>query len=295
MSFSLQQKQEIANQQIKSLCCRRSFINGILFAKGIADSNRVTLSLDGALPLDLVSLYIKDNFGKTPETITLSNGGRRKTFIFDSPAASRYINSFANEDVSPIILKCDLCLSHFWRGVFFACGRVSDPKKQYRLELSPQSNIKKMQKMLSDSGLNFSIANQKGNYLLYTGNSSVIEDFFAASGMNNTAFSLMNTKIEGELKNSVNRIRNCETNNIDKSVSASARQSAAIEALDEANLLSMLPDELETTAKMRLKFRDYSLARLAAEFTPPISKPGLSHRLNKIMEIADRLLAKEKE
>ena len=106
------------------------------------------------------------------------------------------------------------------------------------------------------------------------------------------AFLLMNSKIEGEFKNSANRVRNCETNNILKTVSASARWVSAIEALDEANLLSTLPDELEKTARLRLEYRDYSLARLAAEFTPPISKPGLSHRLNKIVELSDILLKK---
>ena len=143
-------------------------------------------------------------------------------------------------------------------------------------------------------GMNFSITDRRKEHILYTGNSTVAEDFFAAMGMNSTAFMLMNSKIENDFKNTANRIRNCETNNILKTVSASARWVEAIEALERAGLLSTLPEELEKTARLRLQFRDYSLARLAAEFTPPISKPGLSHRLNKIVEISESMLGKGK-
>ena len=108
--------------------------------------------------------------------------------------------------------------------------------------------------------------------------------------MNATTFLLMNSKIESEFKNTANRIRNCETNNIIKSISASAKFVEAIEALESANLLSTLPEELEKTARLGLQYKDYSLARLAAEFTPPISKPGLSHRLNKIYDIYTSLV-----
>ena len=122
----------------------------------------------------------------------------------------------------------------------------------------------------------------------------MLEDFFALIGINNAAFALMNAQIEGELRNNANRIFNCDTNNIDKSVRESHRQIVAITRLEEANLLSSLPEELEKTARLRLLHKDLSLAQLAAVSVPAISKPGLSHRLNKIIEIADRLLGENK-
>ena len=104
----------------------------------------------------------------------------------------------------------------------------------------------------------------------------------------------MNSKIEKDIKNSAQRVANCEMNNILKTVDAAAKYVHAIESLERANLLSTLPEELEKTARMRLLYRDYSLARLAAEFTPPISKQGLSHRLNKILEIYENTLGGKK-
>jgi DNA-binding protein WhiA len=105
----------------------------------------------------------------------------------------------------------------------------------------------------------------------------------------------MNNKIEKDLKNTANRQSNCELYNIQKTVTASGRVLNAINALKDANLLSTLPEELENTAQLRLKYPDYSLARLASVFTPPISKPGLSHRLNKIVEFAEKVLVGKDE
>ena len=110
------------------------------------------------------------------------------------------------------------------------------------------------------------------------------------AGMNHTIFELMNAKINSEIRNNANRVANCETNNIGKAVDASTKQSEAIGELISANMLSSLPEELEKTARLRHQFPDLSLSQLAALHSPPISKPGLSHRLKKIMEFAQQML-----
>ena len=108
--------------------------------------------------------------------------------------------------------------------------------------------------------------------------------------MNQTAFDIMNAKIKGELRNTANRIANCETNNIDRAVSASISQITLIEELVERGLISLLPEELERTARFRMENRDMSLSQMAGAITPPISKSGLSHRLKKITEMAENIL-----
>ena len=110
--------------------------------------------------------------------------------------------------------------------------------------------------------------------------------------MNKTVFAIMNAKISGEIRNSVNRIANCETNNIGKAVRASGKHLEVIVELANANLLSSLPDELERTARLRMEHPDYSLTQLSQIIVPPVSKSGLSHRLNKIVELSRSLLNK---
>ena len=70
----------------------------------------------------------------------------------------------------------------------------------------------------------------------------------------------------------------------------SERQISIISRLEETKLLSSLPEELEETAKLKLRYPDLPLSALAAQMTPAISKSGLSHRLKKIEEIGARLL-----
>ena len=292
MSFLSELKNEIINSSYKSACCRRALLNGILYSKGAAADSSITVRLETEEVAGFFSSLVREVFGKETEISSFEGGGRGRTVSFKSPAAEKYLNSLELPTTSPFAEKCAFCRSAFVRGIFLACGRITNPKKQYRLELAPASGLELHRDFFSELGIRFSIAERRAERLLYTGNSTVAEDFFALAAMNSTAFMLMNSKIESEFKNNDNRIRNCETNNILKTVSAAHKWIEAILALEAANLLSSLPEELEKTARLRLEFRDYSLARLAAEFTPPISKPGLSHRLNKILEMSEKLLGR---
>ena len=290
MSFLSEQKNEITEQIPKSACCRRAMLNGIIFSKARILGGETCISLENQRIAEFAATLVKEFFGKDSSISISEKGGRCRQVVFHSPACEKYIIALSSENPVYFAERCANCRQSFLRGVFLACGRMTDPEKQYRLEFAPIARHKILLEYLNDMGISFSITVRRGELIIYTGNSSQAEDFFAAIGMNSTAFLLMNAKIKSEFKNTANRIRNCETNNILKTVSAAARWIDAIEALDRANLLSTLPEELEQTARLRIQFKDYSLARLAAEFTPPISKPGLSHRLNKIVELSENLL-----
>ena len=105
-------------------------------------------------------------------------------------------------------------------------------------------------------------------------------------------FSVMNAKIENEIRNDSNRKRNCDTHNIDKAVMASGTQISVIARINELGLLSSLPDGLEATARLRLQNPEMSLNNLARISRPPLSKSGLVHRLKRIVEIGEQLLKK---
>ena len=94
--------------------------------------------------------------------------------------------------------------------------------------------------------------------------------------------------------NNANRLRNFDTVNILKAVDAAAPQLAVIKELEELELLPLLPDELEDTAKLRLKYPDLSLTQLARISGPPLSKSGITHRMAKIIKLGKELIAKHK-
>ena len=289
MSFSQDQKTEIISQSVKTGCCKRMLIQGVLASRGRIDNGNISVSVDSVETAEFIKGIILDVYSKEAKNVTSSVGGRRRIISFHAKSALKYVDDIDTLGVSAVE-KCPMCISFFLRGIFLASGRVSDPMKQYSLEFSVGDRSKALSEYFLSIGLTPRISIKKNETLIYFRNSTQLEDFFALSNMNQTAFDIMNAKINGELRNTANRIANCETNNIDRAVSASISQITLIEELVNRGLISLLPDELERTARFRMENRDMSLSQLASAITPPISKSGLSHRLKKITEMAENLL-----
>lgn len=289
MSFCSEHKNQIIEHLPTQACCRRALLQGILSSKSLLSGNEITVSVDGRRTAELIALLVREIFTKESEISTSKSGGRRQIVRFSSPAAIRYVSAFT-EGGEYFTAKCAGCQAAFLSGVFLASGRASDPAKQYSLEFLVPYNRERFFELFGELGLTPRISKKPNEVLIYFKKSTDIEDFFALAGMNDAMYAIMNEKINGELRNNVNRIINCTTSNIGKAVSASHYQIELIEQLIEKGLISKLPEELEATARMRLLHRDLSLSQLAAIITPKISKPGLSHRLKRITELAKELL-----
>ena len=115
-----------------------------------------------------------------------------------------------------------------------------------------------------------------------------MEDFLTRIGAPHAAMELMEAKVEKNIRNTINRQVNCETANLVKAADASARQIAAIRAVLGTRGEEGFPENLRETVRLRLEYPTDSLAELAQRFDPPLSKPGLSHRLRKITELASK-------
>ena len=294
MSVSSEQKNEIIQHSYKSSCCRRALLSGILFAKGKADGKRVTLSLEKNEYADFASKLIREFYGKEGEIYRLKSGGRSVHLAFDSPSASNYLLTIdCGADVSLIEIitqKCTSCIAAFLRGVFLASGRLSDPEKQFSLEFSLGHRTDIFKRVLEDLALTPLVAHKKGGDLLYFRKGEEIESFYGHAGLNGLVFTIIETKIKSLARRESQRYLNCVTSNYGRMAAVSERQVGIISRLDELQMLSSLPEELEETARLKLRFPDLPLSALAAQMTPAISKSGLSHRLKKIEEVGARLL-----
>ena len=289
MSFATEQKNEIISAPQKNACCRRATLLGVLASRATAEGDNIYIRINGDDIISYVSSLITEIYGKEPSFSPSKNGGRVRVITFNSKSASKYIANLSNSTM--IQQKCALCKAAFVRGAFLACGKVSDPKKQIFAELSPlDERVMIFGDFLSELGLSFSLIRRGNTVSLYAKRSETVEDFFAMTGMNSTFFTFMNEKINKESRNHANRVSNCETNNIAKTVDAAAKQIALISELDKRGLLNALPEELVATARLRLLYTDMSLSQLALVSNPPISKSGLSHRLKKITKIAEQLI-----
>lgn len=293
MSFSSDLKTEITGAIYKSACCRRSLLHGALSAKGMLDGEQIIISVESVAVAEYLATLIKEFFGRDAIISTSLKGGRRRTLAFVSASAEKYITDFITQKTPTSTLKCASCQSAYLRGIYLVSGRMSDPSKQFCLEFSLGNRTLKFLNYFESLGLYMKTTDRITEKLLYTKNSSYIEDFLALSELHSATFEIMNLKISNDFKNNANRLRNFDTVNITKAVDAANAQISAINALKDRGLLSSLPPELEQTAKLRLRHPDMSMAQLANCSVPPVSKSGITHRLAKIMKLAEELTQKK--
>ena len=295
MSFSQSIKLRFLASHGKSRCCRRAFLGGLLVSAATLSDGRVGITTTDRVLADAYRDLFAEHTRSEP--IPLLHPSR---LLWRAETEEKGLVGYLGSiDLDPeahlFIPRCKDCATAFARGVFVGAGRVSDPALSYHLEFSVGVRPDRLSAYFSSIGLALSKTERKGEILLYAKSSAVIEDYFGMIGENEAFFSMANTLIEREIRNGANRVANCEANNIRKAVNAAGAQLEAIEYLLHAGLIESLSPELAETARLRLMHRDLSLTQLAAVSVPAISKPGLSHRLKRLVEIAAEHRKKESE
>lgn len=183
---------------------------------------------------------------------------------------------------------CDECKNAFLRGVFLKCGSVNAPDKSNHLEMKVGSemNADEMCIFLREMGLEAKVSKRRGKYVVYFKDGDTIFHVLSVMGAQKCAFDVVNTQIEKNIRNNVNRVNNCEMANMQKSANATVRQLDAIKELMSDERFDNLPEKLLYTATLRRDNPDYSLTDLANAHNPPITKSCVNHRLEKIIAIA---------
>ncbi len=286
MSKSSEIKERFLSKTGKSRCCQRAFASG-LAAASVSDGGVLRLSSDRAELAEKMANAISAAFrGEAPRILTAALGS---TVQYRTPALVSYVSALDTDPAAPIVIaKCQDCRAAFLRGLFVGAGRYSTTERGgFRLEFSVAFAEARLSRILSEFSLSLGRAVRRKEILLYTSSSTAIQDFFGMLGDTDTYFSLANDLVRREIRNDTNRIYNCEMNNIKKAVDAAENQLSAITYLAEAGMLESMPEELAETARLRIRHPDLSLSQLAALTVPRISKPGLSHRLRRLVSIAD--------
>lgn len=144
--------------------------------------------------------------------------------------------------------------------------------------------------MINDFNLNAKTITRRNGYITYIKEAEKISDFLAIIGANRAMLKFEDIRIVRDMRNSVNRLVNCENANLNKVVEASNRQREAIELIIEKRGLDSLPEKLREMAQFRLDNPDLGMKEIG-ELIPggPISKSGVNHRLRKLVQIAEEL------
>lgn len=188
--------------------------------------------------------------------------------------------------------RCDGCKSVLVRELFILFGSVTDPAKQYHLDLcfGNEDERDAACEILAECGFDFKKSTRKKQntikYVAYIKESSAIEDFLVFIGAQGAAFDIMNRKIVNELRGQANRMVNCDTANIEKQLAAGQKYADAIRSLIDSGRFDALDDGLKKTARLRLENEQLSLEDLGRMLDPPVSKSGVRHRLEKLLELS---------
>lgn len=189
------------------------------------------------------------------------------------------------------LLERECCRRVFLRAAFLCVGSMSDPEKEYHLEFActEGDTAEQIREVLNGFGMGAKVIRRKKYHVVYLKDSEEIAQVLGLIGAHVSLMELENRRIMKEVRNSVNRRVNCETANISKTVNAAQNQIRDIRFLEREGRLRELPEGLRKIAELRLEHPEVSMSELGRMCSPPISKSGVSHRLRKISEHAQRL------
>ncbi|MBR2290238.1 MAG: DNA-binding protein WhiA [Clostridia bacterium] len=177
------------------------------------------------------------------------------------------------------------------RGSFLGAGSCTDPEKNYHLEIlfGDKKNSEYIANLAKTYGVEFKSIQAKDKVMLYVKEADQVSSFLACIGANKAVLRLEDIRVFKEMKNNVNRMVNCETANLNKTVDAAVSQIEDIKFLQKINRFEELSPEVREVALLRLEHPESSLKELGEMLTEPIGKSGINHRLKKIQNLAEEL------
>lgn len=175
------------------------------------------------------------------------------------------------------------------REAFIKTGFINNPNKDYHLEIlfKTQDKAEEIRAILSKYYINSKIIIKNKSYMIYIKDGEEISKFLAFVGANTAMLKYEEIRVIKETKNNINRLVNCETANLNKTISAAVMQIDAINFLKKMKKFEELPDSLIEIAEVRIENPEISLKELGNLLENPIGKSGVNHRLKKIVEIAE--------
>ena len=203
-------------------------------------------------------------------------------------------NSFEfNHTISESIIPKNNQRRAYLRGAFLAGGSVNNPEtSSYHLEVYSlyKEHGEALAELMNRYDLNAKTIERKKGFVTYLKEAEKISDFLNLVGATQAMLKFEDVRIVRDMRNSVNRIVNCETANLNKTIGAALRQVDNIRYIDNAIGLDQLPEKLREIARLRVEYQDVTLKELGEMVsTGVVSKSGVNHRLRKIDEIADAL------
>ena len=312
MSFSSETKKTVAKIIPESRCCMLAEIAGYTRIKGalrLMGGGHLSVSLTSDHPAVIrtlkqltLSYFDAESTIKVVRRSMLKKENRYRLIFDDDLEGEKLLretgmlkvrdgSNALMDGIDPDIVRKNCCRKACLRGLFLAAGTVSDPEKGYHLEIvcSDKVTAADVKKLMNTFSLKAKMTERRGSWVVYIKDSERVADFLKIIGAYNQVFQMEDVLALKSLRNRTNRIVNCESANLDRTVNAASQQIQNIRLIDEKLGLENLSDRLRSAAELRLAHPELSLGELAKLADPPVSKSGLNHRLAKLAETANQL------
>lgn len=295
MSFTGDVKSELTENFIMSESSLRAYTYGfLLFGKSFSVRS-ITCASDYENVINSFSESIFQTTGVVPVISRLKSGKftLKIPFQVDRKKVLEAFDHSANEIVLRInhgIFEDEDSYGAFLKGVFLACGTVSNPDSNYHMEFVIQHTklSSDLLKILNDLDFNAKYILRRYSNVVYMKDSENIEDMLTLMGAVNSSLHIMGVKVQKDVRNKINRQMNFESANMSRSIEAGLNQVHAIRLIEKKQGLNSLPAELKELALLRIENPDMSLKELGTLLNPPISRSGVNHRFEKIIAIAEQ-------
>lgn len=188
-----------------------------------------------------------------------------------------------------IVIENDNCKRAIIRGAFLGAGSINNPSRTYHLEinLSTKYNMEFLDEILKQC--NIRCKKLENNNSIYLKDGEEISAIIALFGASSSVLKFEDIRVQKEMNGKVNRIVNCQSANLNKTLNASVEQIDAIRRLQQSNKFNNLDDNLKEIAMLRLEYPDASLVELGQKVKVPLGKSGVNYRLKRIVKIAEDL------
>lgn len=309
MSFSAVTKNELARIIGQRSCCRLAELAAIIRMDGtiqISGGRQVALNIiteNAAVARKIFSL-VKSLFGLQTEVLVQRKARLRKNNVYlvripPQQGMNEILSRLGMLDgagrledtVREDLVRRECCRRAYLRGAFLGGGSVNSPEGTYHLEVitGNEKFARFIGKLMQKLHLAAKVSQRKNWYVVYLKESDQIVGFLNIMGAHSALLNFENARIYKEMRNQVNRLVNCETANLNKTVNASVRQLDNIQLIRDTVGLEQIPESLRETADLRVRYPDASLKELGDMMQPRLGKSGVNHRLRKIEEIAEKI------
>lgn len=306
MSFAAQTKKELTLIESKP-CCSRAELAALIRMNGTVQLSHkkvlLDISTENAAIARRIFTLIKQQFQLQAEVLVRKKMQLRKNNVYIVRVPTRVEEMLKSlniiEDgfqfvtgIDKNITRKKCCRRAYLRGAFLAAGSVNNPEgSSYHLEIASmyEDHCHALCDLANTYGLNARCIERKKGFIFYLKESEKIIEFLNIIGAHQALLKFEDVRIMRDMRNSVNRIVNCETANLNKTIGASMRQIDNIRLLEREIGLENLPDKLREVAEVRLKYPDMNLKELGDMMGGKVTKSGVNHRLRKIDQMAEQI------